>query len=198
MAASAAALKAAQNEVATTATHLGRETAGSGELRASLASAQAKADRADHDKAEALAALRASQSLAADKSAKLDDAEKRMATRTTVEKERSSQSSGSMAQTLLSFGADTHVIFHHSSSGDIEKALITTMRSKLRGLNADIVYSSDAPRIASRPRVTYYYKQDQAVANSVAERMQAAVARRVEIRTTKLPRPGTIEVLLGG
>ncbi len=218
----AAALESTKREAELakeSARRIADERSQGGALRAALAAARAEADRAGREKAVAIATLQASKSTEADRQAELEEARiratavgselaaaKRAAQATeklgepvdaTQEKAPKSSDHVAVGTNRLPDGVVARVRLHYSMTSEASRTQAAMVKSQLSDLGLDVAVASELQKDGSKTAITYYYKQDERAAISIAEKIRAPDPVRTRIPTTQLPRPGTIEISLG-
>ena len=94
-------------------------------------------------------------------------------------------------------GVMARVRLHYSMTSDASRTQAAMVKTQLSDLGLDVAVSSELQKDGSKTAITYYYKQDERAAISIADKIRAPDPVRTRIPTNQLPRPGTIEISLG-
>ena len=178
------------------------DKAGNDTLQADLRAARAQIAQADHDRAAAADALRSTQDAAAKRQAELLAARQHTAALEAIRPAVLSRPLASIVSGVRSESSsrdDVRVILRYRMSSDKARVQATSLKVALDGLGYGLVSVSEDARAAPGTIISFYYKQDEDLAEELASGIKSARPRRKQISTgTMTPFPGTVEVSVGG
>lgn len=91
-----------------------------------------------------------------------------------------------------------HILLRYAHDAARSQARAKTLRTALRTLGVDVNDSAAAGIGKPGNSVTYFYVEDQGIADQVAQQIAAPAPTRSRSTGVQPPRPGTIEVTVGG
>ena len=109
-----------------------------------------------------------------------------------------SSASGDPLVPDLPQGASARVVVLYSLKSETVRMRAIALTSALIKSGTDVADIVGVPRNRAGNHVTYYYRQDQDMAKTISSKLSVPEPSQSHIPTDKTPRPGTIEVSVGG
>jgi hypothetical protein len=98
----------------------------------------------------------------------------------------------------LSEGVYAHVVLHFSSTNEASREQAVSLASTLSAQGIDVHSLPSSVAEKSGLHITYYYAEDSHVAENLAAKLAAASPVQADSFIRSAPRPGTINVWVGG
>ncbi len=95
-------------------------------------------------------------------------------------------------------GESAHVVLRYARDSAPARERAVALGTALRAKGLDVTDPTGAPAGKGGDRVTYFYREDHDIADGLANQLAASEPTQGRITTRSPPRPGTIEVTIGG